>query len=147
MPGAGPAPANHSKGARRKAGGRQCQAPFGNTGESKATRRYEKCSSDLLQTFSSRLYLILDSNPFGGLDNVSQDHHSQQRFPHLLKRATGLGTIEKLMHHEDQLAVTESGPRAHSYIVSSEAQKTCQFWLLTLWLLTFWLLTVPYPSI
>ena len=90
------------------------------------------------ETFSSRLYLILDSNPFGGLDNVSQDHHSQQRFPHLLKRATGLGTIEKLMHHEDQLAVTESGPRAHSYIVSSEAQKTCQFWLLTLWLLTFW---------
>ena len=32
---------------------------------------------------------------------------------------------------------------AHSYILSSQVRKTCQFWLLTFWLLTFWLLTVP----
>ena len=37
--------------------------------------------------------------------------------------------------------VTESA-RAHSYILSKQVRKTCQFWLFTLWLLTFWLLTV-----
>ena len=38
-------------------------------------------------------------------------------------------------------AVTESA-RAHSYILSKQLQKTCQFWLLMRWLLTFWLLRV-----
>ena len=37
--------------------------------------------------------------------------------------------------------VTESWPRARSYSISEEVQKTCKFWQLTLWLLTFWLLT------
>ena len=38
--------------------------------------------------------------------------------------------------------VTESA-RAHSYISSSQVQKTCEFWLSTFVSLKFWLLTVP----
>ena len=34
----------------------------------------------------------------------------------------------------EAVKVTESWPRAHSCILSSGEQKTCQFWLLTLWL-------------
>ena len=44
-----------------------------------------------------------------------------------------------------QVLVTESA-RAHSYILSEEVQKTCQFWRLTLWLLTFWLLKVYHRA-
>ena len=38
--------------------------------------------------------------------------------------------------------VTESA-RAHSYISSSQVQKTCEFWLSTFVSVKFWLLTVP----
>ena len=40
-----------------------------------------------------------------------------------------------------QLDVTESAESAHSYMFSSEVEKTREFWL------TFWLLTVPSLSI